>query len=93
MRSSMAFAESTPHFGARAMGRRRPDHAEHRNTPLRRFMAIVAGSVGLACLLGICIDLVTANVAVDYFSVHHPRLIPTDNPWVLAVAWGIVASW
>ena len=59
----------------------------------RRFMTIVLGATGLACLLGICLDLVTANVAVEYFSVHHPRLVPTDNPWILAVVWGVAASW
>lgn len=59
----------------------------------RRFLTIVFGSIGLACLLGISLDLVTANVAVEYFSVHHPRIVPTDNPWILALVWGIVASW
>jgi len=61
--------------------------------PLRRFLTIVLGSTGLACALGIAIDLVTANVAVEWFSVHHPRIVPTDNPWALALVWGIAASW
>jgi hypothetical protein len=60
---------------------------------LRRFLAIVLGSTGLACLLGICLDLVTANVAVEYFSVHHPRIVLTEKPWVLAIVWGVAASW
>ena len=63
------------------------------NAPLRRFLTIGLGSTGLACLLGISVDLVTANVAVEYFSVHHPRLVPTENPWALAVIWGVTASW
>lgn len=54
---------------------------------------IVGGTIGLACVLGICIDLVTANVAVEYFSVHHPPVVDSENPWVLAVVWGIGASW
>lgn len=61
--------------------------------PTRRFLTIVFGAIGLACLLGIALDLVTANVAVEYFSVHHPRIVPTDNPWVLALVWGVAASW
>ncbi len=61
--------------------------------PLRRFVTIVAGFIGLACLLGICLDAVTANVAVDYFSVYHPRIVPTNNSWILAVVWGVAASW
>lgn len=62
-------------------------------TNAKRFTTILFGSTGLACGLGICLDLVTANVAVEYFSVHHPRIVPSDNPWVLAVVWGIAASW
>ena len=58
-----------------------------------RFLKIVLGSVLLACLLGIQLDLVTANVAVEYFSVHHPRIVASENPFVLAVVWGIAASW
>jgi len=60
---------------------------------LRRFMTIVLGAVGLACLLGICLDLVTANVAVEYFSVFHPRVVASEQPWLLAIIWGIGASW
>ena len=59
----------------------------------RRFFTIVLGSVGYACLLGIALDLITANVAVAYFSVHHPRIVATENPWVLALVWGVAASW
>lgn len=60
---------------------------------LRRFLTIVFGSTILACVLGVCLDLVTANVAVEYFSVHHPTIVPTENPWALAWIWGIAASW
>jgi hypothetical protein len=63
------------------------------NAASKRFLTIVVGSVGLACVLGICLDLVTANVAVEYFSVHHPRIAETESPWVLAIVWGIGASW
>jgi hypothetical protein len=63
------------------------------NAALVRFLAVVLGSVGLACVLGICVDLVTANVAVEYFTVHHPRIVETERPWVLAIVWGIGASW
>jgi hypothetical protein len=31
-------------------------------------------------MLGVCLDLVTANVAVEYFTVHHPKILPTENP-------------
>lgn len=63
------------------------------HSELRRFLTIVLGSTLLTCVLGICLDLVTANVAVEYFSVHHPKIIATDNPWALALVWGVAASW
>ena len=53
----------------------------------------VAEVVGMSCLLGIAIDLVTANVAVEYFTVHHPHVVDSDSPWVMALVWGIGASW
>lgn len=59
----------------------------------RRFLTIVLGAMLLSCLLGIALDLVTANTAVAYFSVHHPRIVASDDPWVLAVVWGVAASW
>lgn len=58
-----------------------------------QFWEIILGTVAFACALGVCIDLVTANVAVDYFAVHHPKIISTNNSWALALFWGIAASW
>ncbi|MEM7262783.1 MAG: hypothetical protein AAF488_12390 [Planctomycetota bacterium] len=59
----------------------------------RQFMAVVLGATALACGLGIALDLVTANVAVGYFSIHHRRVVDTESPWILAIVWGIGASW
>ncbi len=62
--------------------------------PTRRYLTIVLGTTLLACVLGICIDMVTANVAVAYFLPdHHPKVVESENPWVLALVWGIGASW
>lgn len=47
----------------------------------------------LACCLGIAMDLVTANVAVDYFTVVHPKMVESKSPWVMALVWGVAASW
>lgn len=38
-------------------------------------------------------DLVTANVAVDYFTVVHPKMVESNSPWVMALVWGIAAAW
>jgi hypothetical protein len=45
------------------------------------------------CLLGIAMDMVTAHVAVEYFTVHHPHIVDSDSPIVMALIWGIGASW
>jgi hypothetical protein len=63
------------------------------NAGTKRFLAIVLGTTLLACVLGIALDLVTANVAVEYFSVYHPHVVDTENPWILALVWGVIASW
>lgn len=62
-----------------------------------RFRAHALGqTVGLftvgSVVFGIAHDLVTAHVAVDYFTVHHPRLVPSESPVVMALLWGILAT-
>ena len=57
-------------------------------------MAVFILQVVLAtCLLGIAIDVVTANVAVEYFTVYHPHVVDSNSPWVMALVWGVGASW
>lgn len=54
---------------------------------------IVVGCVLWACALGIAVDLVTAHVAVEYFTVHHPKVVESQEPLVMALVWGVGASW
>ena len=54
---------------------------------------IILGSIVLASLLGIALDLVTAHVAVEYFTVHHPKVVESKEPLVMALVWGVGASW
>ena len=51
-------------------------------------MCIVA-----AVLYGIIHDQVTARVCVEYFTIGHPPIFGTDNPTLLRIGWGIVATW
>ncbi|HRF59268.1 MAG TPA: hypothetical protein PLH94_05060 [Fimbriimonadaceae bacterium] len=46
----------------------------------------------IAVLYGIAHDLVTAHVAIEYFTVHHPRLVDSDSPIVMALLWGFLAT-
>lgn len=56
-------------------------------------LRIVALAVAAAIVYGIAHDLVTAHVCVEYFTVGHPRIIDSQSPVALALAWGVVATW
>ncbi|MBA4062926.1 MAG: hypothetical protein C0501_04305 [Isosphaera sp.] len=56
-------------------------------------LAIVAMCVAAAVAYGVAHDLVTARVCVEYFTVGHPPVFGTDDPTLLALGWGVVASW
>ena len=53
--------------------------------------------IGLAVIAaigyGIIHDQVTARICVEYFTVGHPPLFPTASPTLLALGWGVVATW
>ena len=46
-----------------------------------------------AVLYGIAHDQFTAHICVEYFSVFHPPLFPTQSPTLLALGWGVIATW
>jgi len=60
---------------------------------MRAALAIVGLSISAACLYGICHDLVTAHLCPAYFTVGHPPVFPTADPVLLALGWGVIASW
>lgn len=59
---------------------------------LREALRIVGTCVGCAVLYGVAHDLVTAHLSVEYFTVAHPP-IGTDDPFLLALVWGVLATW
>jgi len=50
-------------------------------------------SLAAAITYGILHDQVTARICVEYFSVAHPRILPLTSPSLLALQWGILATW
>ena len=56
-------------------------------------LRIVALCTVAAILYGVGHDLVTAHVCVEYFTVGHPPVFGTDDPVVLALGWGVLATW
>lgn len=57
------------------------------------FFRIVLCSTLAAVTFGICHDLVTAHLCIEYFTVAHPFVLPSDNPIVMALIWGVLATW
>ena len=60
---------------------------------LRTAAQIVVECILLACVLGIALDMVTAHVAVEYFTVYHPKVVESTSPIVMALVWGVGAAW
>ena len=56
-------------------------------------LKIILLCVVAAIVYGICHDQVTARVCVEYFTVGHKRIFPTESPTLLALGFGIVATW
>ena len=56
-------------------------------------LKIVLFCIVAACLYGIGHDMITAHTCVQYFTVAHPMIIPTASPVVLALLWGVIATW
>jgi hypothetical protein len=54
---------------------------------------IVLFATMAAIVYGVLHDLVTANLCVEYFTVAHPPVFPTRSPILLALGWGVIASW
>lgn len=54
---------------------------------------IILLCMGAAVLYGIAHDLITAHVCVEYFTIGHPRIFATESPTLLALGWGVVATW
>ena len=61
---------------------------------LIEYVKIIGFCILAACVYGIAHDLVTAHVCVGYFLPPiHPIIVPTDSPLLLALIWGVIATW
>ncbi|CAN5564001.1 hypothetical protein BH11PLA2_BH11PLA2_04920 [soil metagenome] len=58
-----------------------------------QFPAIILFCVLSAIVYGILHDLVTAHVCVEYFTIGHPPVFDTNDPVLLALGWGFLATW
>lgn len=60
---------------------------------MRQAAAIVALTITGAILYGILHDQITARICVEYFTIGHPPVFGTDDPTLLALGWGVIATW
>lgn len=56
-------------------------------------LLIVLMSVAAAIAYGIAHDQVTVRICLEYFTIGHAPVFPTRNPTLLAIGWGIIATW
>jgi hypothetical protein len=54
---------------------------------------IILTCIVAAVLYGILHDQFTAHICVEYFSVFHPPVFSTASPALLALGWGVIATW
>ncbi len=57
------------------------------------FAKIVLLSIAAASCYGILHDQITTRICLEYFTVFHPPVFPTGNPTLLALGWGVIATW
>jgi hypothetical protein len=58
-----------------------------------QFLAIVAVCVLFAVGYGVIHDQITARVCVEYFTIGHAPIFGTDDPTLLGLGWGVLATW
>ncbi|MBK7403436.1 MAG: hypothetical protein IPJ41_02080 [Phycisphaerales bacterium] len=55
--------------------------------------AIVAGSTFAAVAYGLVHDQLTIRVCPEYFTITHPKIVASASLTVIALAWGVAATW
>src|SRR5947199_10373702 len=58
-----------------------------------RFAAIILLCIAGAVVYGIIHDQITARICVEYFTIGHPAIFGTDDPTLLGLGWGVIATW
>lgn len=56
-------------------------------------LKIIGFAIFAAIAYGVLHDQVTAHLCVEYFTIGHPPIFPTSSPFLLALGWGVVATW
>lgn len=54
---------------------------------------IVGLCVASSMVYGIVHDQITARIYLPYFTVYHPHIVDSTDPTVIALVWGVIATW
>ena len=54
---------------------------------------IILLCIASAVVYGIVQDQITARVCVEYFTIGHPPIFRTNDPTLLGLGWGVIATW
>jgi hypothetical protein len=58
-----------------------------------RFVSIILLCIVAAVIYGVVHDQITARICVEYFTIGHPPVFGTDDPTLLGLGWGVIATW
>lgn len=58
-----------------------------------KWAAILLMCVAACVFYGIVHDQITARICVEYFTIGHPPIFGTDDPTLLGLGWGVIATW
>src|SRR3954454_21731632 len=56
-------------------------------------LLIVLLCIVAAVVYGVIHDQITARICVEYFTIGHPPVFGTDDPTLLGLGWGVIATW
>lgn len=56
-------------------------------------ISIILMCVVICVVYGIIHDQITARICVEYFTIGHPPVFGTNNPTLLGLGWGVIATW
>ena len=58
-----------------------------------KWIAIILMCIVASVFYGIVHDQITARICVEYFTIGHPPVFGTEDPTLLGLGWGIIATW
>jgi hypothetical protein len=56
-------------------------------------LKIILFSIAAAISYGIFHDQITTRICVEYFTIGHAPIFGTEDPTLLGIGWGILATW